>query len=767
DSKIPVRQKLGYGFLLCVMFFSMYIKPVDMWWHGGQVPNWLPYRYSFIISFLLLSTAATSFRQLAGMKRSSFTGTFVGILVVVLYLQGREYTHLGDISSVWLTIGLAAAYLIFLFYIGIRKETRTLTVIIAIVISGELLFNAVHSLRALDKEVTYSTKESYENFMENGRKAVNVMEERDSGLYRSEKTFTRCINDNCAWGLKGLTHSSSVMNSRILAFIETLGYNARSYYTRYEGTTELADSLLGIKYVIDRDNAREEQALANAQGSTELEKIDLRRRWLLHEAYPEVDRYSFTDQEGNAQTYTIHENPNALPIAYMVSDDLKLVDHLGNDNPFNSQNVFLSTLTGHTEFTDEGKFASFREYYTRIRTEEPVLGAVTLSDYNGQACYTKMATGDPTVDYRFTVDNEQEIFCFLKTDNEQAVNLWLGVYDETSDSYRFGTAGYGQYFETSNYSIISLGKFTPGTKVSLRLTVREKDGATIIKEPYFYYFDRDAFQQDMDILKRQGMEVTKFSSTAIKGTVYAKEGQLLFTTIPYEPGWTVRVDGVTEFTTGSSDTVVIKHKDKSGKTWKEYKEKHLALKSMIYVPLTPGEHTIELTYSVPGLVPGLFLQVLGIVMMAILWLYDRKYNFAVEQLLRKRKAAKTTDIPQQPQEPEVMDVEEPESLPQPHEEPEPEEAAPAEALPQQTEEPEPEEAVPAESLPQPSEEPEPEAVESAEVLPQQTEEPEPEAAEPAEVLPQPPEEPEPEEAVPAEALPQPPEEPEPEEAAPA
>ena len=639
NAKISLRQKIGKGVLLLAMFFSMYIKPLDMWWHGGQVPNWLPYRYSFIISFILLSIAAASFRHLDGLQRKSFTGTFLGIFVIVLYLQGREYAHLGDISSVWLTIGLAAAYLIFLFYIGIKGETRTLPIIMAIVLSGELLFNAVHSLKALDEEVAYSTKESYENFMENGRKAVEVMENRDDGLYRSEKTFTRCINDNCAWGLKGLTHSSSVMNARILTFIETLGYNSRSYYTRYEGTTELADSLLGIKYVIDRDNAREEQSLADTQGLPELDRIDLRRRWLLHEAYSEVDSYSFTDQDGIDKTYTIYENPNALPIGYMVSDDLLKIDHLGNDNPFNSQNILLSTMVGRTEFNEEGKIAGHADYYTRIQTEEPVLGAVTLGDYNGQACYTKLPSGDPTVDYRFTVESEEEILCFLKTENEQAVNLWLGVYDESIDNYRFGVAGYGQYFETHNYSIISLGKFTPGTKVSLRMTVLDKDGATIVKEPFFYYFNRDAYQQDIVKLKAQSMEVTKYSATSIKGTVNAGNDQILFTSIPYEPGWTVRVDGKKQFTTGGPDTEITKYKDEEGKEHTLRKEKHQALKAMIFIPLEAGEHTIEMRYTAPGFVPGVCLLVLGIGVVILLWWYDRQHNPTVKKLLREKKEA--------------------------------------------------------------------------------------------------------------------------------
>ena len=602
NSRISLRQKIGKAALLFVMFFSMYIKPVDMWWHGGQTPNWLPYRYSFIISFILLTTAATSVLALEGLKRSHFTGTFVGILAVVLYLQGREYAHLGDLTSVWLTIGLAVVYLFLLYYLNDKQSSRMLPVFMTTVLCGELLFNAVHSLRALDDEVAYSSKASYETFMETGRKAVDLMESHDDGLYRSEKTFSRCVNDNAAWGLKGLTHSSSVMNAKILTFLETIGYNSRSYYSRYEGTTELTDSLLGIKYVIDRDNGSGEQALAEATGS-ELDKIDLRRRWLLHEAYTPVDSYSFTDNSGEEpveRTYTIYENPNALPIGYMVSDDILRIDHLGNDNPFNSQNILLSTMTGQTTFGgEEGKIDGHSDYYTRIDVGEPVLGAVTLGDYNGQACYTKQPSGDPTVDYRFTVESEEEIFCFLKTMNEQTVNLWLGVYDPESDSYRFGESGYGQYFKTSNYSIISLGKFAPGTQIALRLTVLDEDGATIIKEPFFYYFDRDAFQRDIDKLKASTLNVIKFSDTDITGMISAKEGQILFTSIPAEPGWTVRVDGkrVTPQT---------------------------ALKAMLCVPLDPGEHTVRLTYTAPGFVPGCCLFVLGIGALAVLWWMERK-----------------------------------------------------------------------------------------------------------------------------------------------
>ena len=665
NSRISLRRKFGYGFLMAVMFFCMYIRPVDMMWHGGQMPNWLPFRYSFIVSFILLSAAATAWKHLDGVKLSHLGGVFFGVLAVVLYVHGLGYEHLDVMSSIWLSIGLAGAYLLILY---VQKQNATkyvVPIMLLVVISGELIFNTVHTLKDVDKEVAYSSGASYEGFVENGRIAVEKMESHDSGLYRSEKTYTRCINDNMAFGLKGLTHSSSVMNAKTLSFIETLGYNSRSYYTRYDGTTELADSLLGIKYVLDRDG------YATPQAGNDVEMISQRRRTMLHDAYQKIDEHTYVDKNADGSdkpptTIGIYENPNALSIGYMVDEDILRVDHLGNDNPFKSQNILLSTMLGQTEFDEFGEFAGYSEYYTRIPVGDPVLGAVTLSDYNGQACYTKMDSGDPTVDYRFTVESDEEVLFFLKTENEQAVNLWLGVFDESTGNYTFNPAGFGQYFETHNYSILSLGHFTPGTQVCLRLTVLDKDNATIIKEPFFYYFNRDKYQEDINKLKAQQLNVTKFDGRSLEGEVTAQDGQVLFTSIPYEPGWTIKVDGQKAFTTGSSDQDVTTYTDSSGKTHKDVKSRHEALKAMIYIPLTAGTHKISMSYTPPGFVTGVILLIIGIVLCVLFYRYDKKINKVLLALARSRKQAAAADTKaklQKKSDPERSDEESDESEP--------------------------------------------------------------------------------------------------------
>ena len=638
NSKISLRRKLGRGFLLAAMFFSMCIRPIDMRWHGGQMPNWLPFRYSFIVSFILLAMAASAWKHFDGVNVKHFGGVFFGEMAVILFIHSQGFEHLDIMKSIWLSIGLAGAYLLILYAYKLHEGKKLIPILLLCIISGELVFNNVMELKSIDKEVLYSTKESYDPVINTGREAVQVMNNRDHGLYRSEKTFSRCVNDNMAYGLKGLTHSSSVMNTRTLNFIETLGYISRSYYTRYDGTTELADSLLGIKYVLDKDG------YATMDAGDDLATIHERRRTLLHSAYPKVDEYNYTEQPTNkdaepiSRSIGIYENPNALSVGYMVSDDILSLDHLGNDNPFNSQNILFSTMLGQTEFLEDGSIGNFPQYYKRFDIGEPVLGAVTVSDYNGQACYTKTGDGDPTVDYRFTVESDQEVLFFLKTENEQAVNLWLGVYDPSIEDYRFGNCGFGQYFETHNYSVLSLGHFTPGTMVSLRMTVLDKDNATIVKEPFFYYFDRELFQKDIDKLKANQLQVTKFRDDHIEGTVTAEAEQILFTSIPYEPGWTIKVDGHKVCTTGASDKERTGTFDENGK--EIYKtEVHQALKAMIFVPLAAGTHTISMTYTPPGFVLGVFMMLIGIAMCVLFYRYDKKNNKVLLARANARKAA--------------------------------------------------------------------------------------------------------------------------------
>ncbi len=649
NGKISRKKKIGYTAMIIFMVSCMMITPVDMWWHGGQTPNWLPFRYSFLLSFIFLTMAATAFANMEGIKKKHLAGSAGIMVVIVAVVAGMKFDQMAK-GAVWISAGLLGIYLILLYFMSGGKITQGkkgvsvfLSLLMLCLVGGEAVYNTVNSMKDIDDEVAYSTRKSYQNYVWNGRSATDALEDFDDGMYRAEKTFYRCVNDNAAFGLNGISHSSSVMNTRVINFIETLGYCMHSYYTRYDGNTEVADSILGIKYVLDRGD-----------------EGDIRRR--LNPSYQPVLEYDYTNENGTDKTMTVYENPNALSLGYMVSSDVTKIDHLGNDNPFNSQNIFVSTMSGNTEFDDNGQFASWHEYYTPVTlADEPIVSdALTVSPYGEQTKYDDNGNGDPTVDFHIEVDEAnagEPLYMYFKTEFQHKVNLWLSTWDKekwnedekawsaendgeftwaAADQYATGHggfSGYGEYFEGDNYVALRLGTYDAGTKITLRMTVANE--YTIVKNFLFYYYHPDIFQQDIDILKENQWQITDYNDRKIEGTITAKEGQLMMTSIPYQPGWTVKVDGKridNLIEENEQEDGSIKLANGSGDTGQI-----VVVDAMIGVRLTPGTHTVTMTYTPPGWWLGIGLLGGGIVILVFIWFSDRKRYAAMLTEMARRK----------------------------------------------------------------------------------------------------------------------------------
>lgn len=639
NKKVRTNQKIGYTLLVFILLFSMYVKPLDMMWHGGQTPNWLPYRYSFLVSFLLVSMAATIFSNLDGYKLTfkSAAGSFALITALVVWFEAKmdsfeyiqtKFTYVASVpyvtdkmvngekvTELWLGtlvfgVMLAAFYLVMLWLYSNSKSSKNRTLIslaIGAVVIFEAGYNAYDTVKKIDKEVYYSNRDTYRDEIDSGRDVADALEEYDNSLYRAEKTYFRTVNDNLAYGLRGISHSSSVMNTKIINFIETMGYSMRSYVTRYDGNTMLSDSLLGIKYVIHNPN----------KGSGE----DSR----LNPNYEKVFTHKYTSDKNISTTLDVYENPNALSIGYMVSDDIRNLAFLGNDNPFNSQNMFMSTITGNTQFTETEDSITIdgnKEYYTRI-PETIELSECYESPYGTQRLFTANADAtNPIINIHITAETDDEIYMYLKTQNEKAVNSWISTTkNENGEFEEHSPLGAGAYYENHDYSIVRLGSFEPGTEIEVRLTIRlnsanpDTEEYTIIKDFFFYHFNDELFQQDIDILKENQWQITEYNDRYITGTINAEEGQLMLTSIPSEPGWSIKVDGK------KVEPVEI-------------------LKAFIGIQLEPGQHTVTMKYTPPGFNVGVVTLILGIGLIVVFYLYDRKNNTVLVARIKAKQRAK-------------------------------------------------------------------------------------------------------------------------------
>ena len=103
---------------------------------------------------------------------------------------------------------------------------------------------------------------------------------------------------------------------------------------------------------------------------------------------------------------------------------------------------------------------------------------------------------------------------------------------------------------------------------------------------YVSVFRQDVFERAYDRLKDEVLDVTEYTSKSLKGTINVKKDNLLYTSIPYEKGWKVYVDG------RRADITLI-----AG--------------AFMGVGLTEGDHVVEFIYSPVQVYLGAVLSLLG------------------------------------------------------------------------------------------------------------------------------------------------------------
>ena len=78
QKQIPLRRRLCFGGLLAVLLFSCTLTQWDLVWHGLHAPNDLPYRFSFILCFVLLLVAGHVLSQLETVTPRQILGSLLG-----------------------------------------------------------------------------------------------------------------------------------------------------------------------------------------------------------------------------------------------------------------------------------------------------------------------------------------------------------------------------------------------------------------------------------------------------------------------------------------------------------------------------------------------------------------------------------------------------------------------------------------------------------------------------------------------------------------
>ena len=166
---------------------------------------------------------------------------------------------------------------------------------------------------------------------------------------------------------------------------------------------------------------------------------------------------------------------------------------------------------------------------------------------------------------------------------------------------------YSRYIKESVYDPLTT---TQKDFISLRAcVVRDEDVSTVKGLKEFSLndttaqaaFNMETYAQGVAELGRDSMVTEKFEENHISGKINVSEDKMMYLSMPYDAGWTLKVDGQT-------------------------KEKAILFAGMTGVMLPKGQHTIDLVFDLRYYNKGFMMMGLGLLLCGGLWFYTRKMN---------------------------------------------------------------------------------------------------------------------------------------------
>jgi len=586
-KEVKLRDKICAVVLLVFFNISFIIRQLDYIWHGFHFTNMIPYRFSFLYSFVLLYMAYVGW-----LHRRRFTPwqmVLAGLLTGALLCCSNDLTELKEVELFSLEMELPV-YILYnfsflLLYTGtfaygavkrklpedagkreIRQEWEAWchrwenARLIALFVAGTEL---VAALTSFGLYFPGTSVKNYPKGLEASASMIRYMHEReeDTLFYRAETTHSQTLNDGALNGYNGVSAFTSSANVKTTEFMKALGYGAKNTYNRYcfEESSPVANLFLNLKYMIERDGK------------------DKSSTW-------------FTDVHHFKEVHLL-ENNAWLPLGFLTNRELADVDFSLSKGTFDFQNELFTAATGIA-----------RPVWHRMEGERSsIIGnGVTIDESNDSGfCDYSDATTGSSITYSYIA--QRDGFCCIH------LNL------PKRNDYHVILNGVELYKETISLpQMIAVGDVQTGDILDIRITC--KDGEDSNMTVIAAQLDDDLFHSGYEVLAQSTLELTAFDNTFVEGIVNCDREGLLYTSIPQNGNWTVKVDGRPAKISLVGDC-------------------------MVGVMLTEGAHTVSFTYRNAAFALGWKVSLLCTA--AFLLLVQAVYRPAWRSLIgKKRKPGK-------------------------------------------------------------------------------------------------------------------------------
>ena len=231
-----------------------------------------------------------------------------------------------------------------------------------------------------------------------------------------------------------------------------------------------------------------------------------------------------------------------------------------------------------------------------VKTAKPQLNDCKITSDNGDGEYVFENTSARPDNMVFTIRSTKTRQLYIHFDGSQVENT---VIEKNGEQVLTGRL---------DSQIIYLGNVQKGDEIRIKMQLKQDNEMSGVVRLTVAELDEEVMEELAQRMQENAWKLTSAKGNHLSGTIHAQEDQMLFFSIPYDKGWTVKIDG------------------------KKVKTKALG-KAFLTVKVPEGKHKVSLTYVSSGFKEGAILSVAGFVIIILIMLFSqRKKKAAVKEI---------------------------------------------------------------------------------------------------------------------------------------
>lgn len=491
-SSITLRHKIGCGFMLLFLYLSFSNRTLNFIWHGFHFPNQIPYRQSFLMSFVMVFMAFMTIRIIRQYQLGTISAVVGGVLAYIILFEKFGGGNEGYIQIALSVIFVALQGTVLrIIRIGKRKNSYIYEYLITVTMFIEMFVTACVMISTVAEHEGFTGYDFYGKNRTAVRDYVSMTEgtEGHNTFERTELFPNNICDIQSIYDVKGLSIFSSTARESFIKYMRNFGFHNNGINgLRNNGITRVTATLLGVRNLI---------AIQDTQ------------------TVPIV-----FDMEYQGDGITVYGNPDALAVGYMVSEEI--LDYI-------------------PESTLPDVFAKTNSWVRSMGVDADVYLPISIRD-NGSTNMTFNGITANGVAYTPISTSEAATATVVVEGSQIGEEMY--IYANSSKggrvSIKYADESRNRNFEIRSYQTICLGRYD-GTPVTVELTYTKPQTGKM--QIYAYELNNSGYLAMLDELADEQIEVTYYDETSLKGTVNVIDDGLLLMTIQYTDGFTAYVDG--------------------------------------------------------------------------------------------------------------------------------------------------------------------------------------------------------------------------------